>query len=108
ELTQLADMGCGHGVRVIGASYLSTAGGCDVAADIARRYPIPIICELLGAPRQDWRLFSAWTDDIFKILGPDVGRGEADIVRATGELRDYVEQMVACWRETLSDDLIST
>jgi hypothetical protein len=29
-----------------------------VVTDIARPYPIPIICALLGAPRQDWQLFS--------------------------------------------------
>src|SRR5215469_318468 len=66
-----------------------------------------VINELIGAPRQDWRLFSAWTDDIFKIFGPNVVSDEPDIVRATGELRHYVEHMVARRRETLSDDLIS-
>jgi cytochrome P450 len=32
----------------------SATGRCDVVADIARHYPIPIICALLGAPREDW------------------------------------------------------
>ncbi|HEY6818472.1 MAG TPA: cytochrome P450, partial [Mycobacterium sp.] len=41
-------------------------GRCDVVTDIARQYPIPIICALLGAPAADWELFSEWTDDIFK------------------------------------------
>jgi hypothetical protein len=40
----------------------------DVVADIAGRYPIPITCGLLGAPRQDWHLFSDWAEDIFKIF----------------------------------------
>ncbi len=39
---------------------LTAAGRCDVVADIARQYPIPIICALLGAPHQDWQLFSDW------------------------------------------------
>ena len=30
---------------------VTTTGRCDVVADIARQYPIPIICGLLGAPR---------------------------------------------------------
>jgi len=85
----------------------SVVGRCDIVADIARPYPIPIVCELLGAPRRDWRLFSAWTDDIFKIFGPNVVSDEPDIVRATGELRGYVAEMVARRRETLTDDLIS-
>lgn len=28
-------------------------GRCDVVADIARQYPIPVICTLLGAPPED-------------------------------------------------------
>lgn len=28
-------------------------GGCEVVTDVARRYPTPIICALLGAPRED-------------------------------------------------------
>ena len=51
---------------------LTSTGRCDVVADIARRYPIPIICGLLGAPRQDWQLFSAWADDIFKLFNWNV------------------------------------
>jgi cytochrome P450 len=48
---------------------LTAVGHCDVAADIARQYPIPIICALLGAPREDWQLFSSWVDDIMKSFG---------------------------------------
>jgi len=43
-----------------------------VVADIARQYPIPIICALLGAPRNHWQLFSDWTDDIFKLFSWNV------------------------------------
>ena len=45
------------------------AGRCDVVTDIAQPYPIPIICALLGAPREDWRLFSTWAGDISKSFG---------------------------------------
>lgn len=41
-------------------------GRCEFVAAIARPYPIPVICALLGAPRQDWQLFSRWAEDIFK------------------------------------------
>lgn len=36
---------------------LLPVGRCDVVTDIARRYPTPIICALLGVPREDWQLF---------------------------------------------------
>lgn len=51
---------------------LTGAGRCDVVVDIARPYPVPVICALLGAPREDRRLFSAWADDIFKIFSWNV------------------------------------
>src|SRR5579859_6793484 len=41
---------------------LMAAGRSEVVADIARPYPVPVICELLGAPKADWQLFSAWAD----------------------------------------------
>jgi cytochrome P450 len=30
------------------------AGRCELVADVCEPYPIPIICELLGAPKSDW------------------------------------------------------
>ncbi len=41
----------------------TASGRCEVVTDIARQFPIPIICALLGAPAEDWKLFSDWTDD---------------------------------------------
>jgi cytochrome P450 len=86
---------------------LSSTGRCDVVTDIARRYPIPIICALLGAPADDWELFSHWTDDIFKVFDWDVADNEARILRAWSELDAYIDDMVEHRRTTLTDDLIS-
>ncbi len=82
-------------------------GHCDVVTDIARQYPIPIICALLGAPAVDWELFSEWTDDIFKVFSWNVA-DEADSILAAWEaVDDYVDDMVADRRDALTDDLIS-
>jgi cytochrome P450 len=86
---------------------VAATGQCDVVADIARPYPIPIICELLGAPRQDWPLFSAWADDIFKIFNITAAADAPDILRACDELDAYIDQLVGRRRGALSDDLIS-
>ena len=43
-------------------------GRCDVVADIALKYPIPIICAMLGTPSGDWHLFSDWADDVLQNL----------------------------------------
>ena len=41
---------------------VAPTGRADFAVDICEPYPIPIICELLGAPKEDWQLFSRWAD----------------------------------------------
>jgi cytochrome P450 len=86
---------------------LLVAGRCEVVADIARPYPVPIISALLGAPREDWRLFSAWADDFFKIFTWNVAEHETDILKAWAEMDAYIDGMVADRRRSLTDDLIS-
>jgi cytochrome P450 len=86
---------------------LAAVGRCDVVADIARQYPTPIICALLGVPRQDWQLFSTWTDDIKKVFEWNVANDEPVIAAAWAELDAYLEEMLAQRRDNLTDDLIS-
>jgi cytochrome P450 len=86
---------------------LTTVGSCDVVADIARQYPIPIICTLLGAPREDWQLFSHWTDDIFKIFSWNVANDAPVILHVREQLDAYIDDVVADRRRSLNDDLIS-
>ncbi|WP_445162089.1 cytochrome P450 [Mycobacterium sp. Dal123C01] len=88
---------------------VADAGSCDVVTDIARPYPVPIICALLGAPREDWQQFSLWADEIFKAFSFNVDLRELEpgVMRAWGELDDYVDDMVARRRHSLTDDLLS-
>ncbi|MFY9920244.1 MAG: cytochrome P450 [Mycobacterium sp.] len=86
---------------------LAVEGRCEAVADIARPYPVPIISALLGAPREDWRLFSDWADDFFKLFSWNVAEYESDILTAWGHLDDYIDDMVATRRTSLTDDLIS-
>lgn len=85
------------------------AGRCDVVTDLARPYPVPIICALLGAPREDWQQFSLWADDVFKAFSFTVDLREVEpvVMRAWRQLDDYVDDMVARRRHSLTDDLLS-
>jgi cytochrome P450 len=82
-------------------------GHCDVVSDIARSYPTPVICALLGAPATDWQLFSDWVDDIKKIFEWDVVNNTPAILAAWDELDAYLEDLINQRRESLTDDLIS-
>jgi cytochrome P450 len=88
---------------------VADAGRCEVVTDIARPYPVPIICALLGAPREDWQQFSLWADDVFQAFSftVDLAQIEPVVMGAWGELDDYVDDMVARRRHSLTDDLLS-
>src|SRR4051794_10444248 len=86
---------------------VAAAGRCDVVSDIAEPFPIPVICALLGTPREDWKLFSQWTNDIGKMFDWNLAN-DAPAILAAWEAQDaYVEDMIARRRDALTDDLVS-
>ena len=85
----------------------SAAGRCDMVHDIARQYPVPIICALVGAPCEDWQPFSRWADDLSKAFGANVAAEESAILPAWEHLDAYLEDLIARRRQLLGDDLIS-
>lgn len=89
------------------ADAVAADGRCEFVGDICEPYPIPIICELLGAPKEDWKLFSAWATDIFRIFNGDIA-GDLDKIKAAmTELDGYVRAMIAERRSRPADDLLS-
>ena len=86
---------------------VASTGRCEFVEDICEPYPIPIICELLGAPKEDWRLFSRWASDIFRIFNGDFANDAPAIRTAAAELDDYVRAMVGERRSRPADDLLS-
>lgn len=86
---------------------VSPAGRADVATDICEPYPIPIICELLGAPKSDWQLFSRWANDILEIFSLDVANRLPHIMQTQDELDAYTEALIADRRSKPADDLLT-
>jgi cytochrome P450 len=82
-------------------------GQCELVGDVCEPYPIPIICELLGAPPQDWKLFSSWATDIFRIFNSNLAEDLPLIERASAELTAYVADMIAERRADPRDDFLS-
>lgn len=84
-------------------------GRCEFVADIAKPYPIPVICALLGAPREDWQQFSRWAEDIFKIVSFDINLADEEpvVLKAWDAFDDYIDGMIAERRQRLTDDLLS-
>jgi cytochrome P450 len=82
-------------------------GACEFVSAVCEPYPIPIICELLGAPPEDWKLFSGWATDIFRIFNGMLVEDLPVIARAAEELTDYVNAMIAERRAEPRADLLS-
>ena len=83
------------------------SGRCEVVADLCEPYPIPIICELFGAPKEDWRRFSAWATDIFRIFNQNLAEDLPAIDAAGAELEAYLADLIAAKRADPGDDLLS-
>jgi cytochrome P450 len=82
-------------------------GRAELVAEICDPYPVPVICELLGAPKEDAALFSAWATDIFRIFNQDLAADAPRIARAAAELDEYVTDLIDRRRRSPADDLLS-
>ncbi len=82
-------------------------GRVELVADVCEPYPIPIVCELLGAPKEDWPLFSQWATDIFKIFDADVADHTKTIMVASDAMDAYVENLIEIRRKDPREDLLS-
>ncbi len=82
-------------------------GECDFVTDVCEPYPIPIICELLGAPRADWQRFSHWATEIFRIFNQNLVEDLPAIQQAGEELEEYVRALVDDHRAHPREDLLS-
>ena len=86
---------------------VAASGTADIVADISEPYPIPIICELLGAPKEDWQLFSRWAEDVLRVFNANV-LDELDIIKAArSELNEYTMQMISERRNDPREDLLT-
>ena len=82
-------------------------GSCELVADVCEPYPIPIICRLLGAPEEDWKLFSRWATDLLRIFNNNILEDLPLIQAAQAEMSVYVHELVERRRVTPADDLLT-
>jgi len=81
---------------------LAPRGRSDLVRDLTSRYPVQVICGIVGVPLEDSAQFAQWAEEIN--TGPlDPPRGLA----ASEAMRDYLAPIVEDRRATPRDDLIS-
>ncbi len=86
---------------------LVSAGRCEFVGDVCEPYPIPIICELLGAPRDKWKMFSRLAVDIFKVFNGNLAEDAPAIIAAQDEMDAYMAGLIDERRAAPRDDLLS-
>mgnify|MGYP000707345677 FL=1 len=85
----------------------AASGKAEVVGDICEPYPIPIICELLGAPKEDWKLFSRLASEILLIFSDNLAQNMPVFLNAQQELEKYTEGLIDKRRSVPADDLIT-
>jgi len=90
-------------------------GQCDFLPAVAGQYPVEIICDLLGVPREDKELFIRLAHWFFCYADPELRRPGADptnpgeIIKtwtlAYEEFRDYFGKLIAERRARPRDDI---
>lgn len=85
----------------------AASGKAEVVGDICEPYPIPIICELLGAPKEDWKLFSRLASEILLIFSDNLAQNMSIFLNAQQELEKYTEGLIEKRRNVPADDLIT-
>ena len=86
---------------------VAPVGRADAAVDICEPYPIPIICELLGAPKEDWQLFSRLANDILDVFSLDMATRIDSILQAQEETDAYTRALIERRRDRPADDLLT-
>ncbi len=85
----------------------AATGRCEFVSQVCEPYPIPIICELLGAPKEDWQQFSQWATSIFKTFNDDLRDHVDEVVDAGIALDAYVLDLIETRRGDPREDLLS-
>jgi cytochrome P450 len=83
------------------------AGRCEFMAAFADRYPIQMICELLGVPREDHERFGEWANGLTWVLSFELGAHLAEITAASEGLADYLDRFIDERRRSPQDDLVT-
>ena len=77
-------------------------GHAELVREMTYRYPVQVIAVILGLPRDDYEQFHAWASAIIS-----VGAKPREGIRASNDLRTYLEGVLADRRDHPRDDLVS-
>ena len=81
---------------------IAPLGRADLVETVTSRFPVQVICTIIGLPREDHAQFLTWAEAInMGPLDPEAGHAAADA------LTEYLRPIVAARRAEPTDDLLS-
>ena len=81
---------------------IAPAGRADLVAQVTSKFPVQVICGIVGVPTEDHEQFNDWAVRInYGPLYPEEGRA------ASQAMRDYLEPLVEARRMEPTGDLLS-
>jgi cytochrome P450 len=83
-------------------------GRCEFVSDFADRYPVRVICSVLGVPDEDHDLFGTWAESITYMLSLELSAHLDEVVGAVEALGGYVADLVEQRRQDPQDDLVTS
>lgn len=83
------------------------AGRCEFMSAFADHYPIQMICELLGVPREDHERFGEWANGLTWVLSFELSARMPEIQAAYDGLTTYLDGFIEQRRRAPQDDLVT-
>jgi cytochrome P450 len=83
------------------------SGKCEFMSDFADRYPVQVICHLMGVPREDYPLFAKWGDSLTHLLSLELSQYRSEVEEAQTNMGEYLTELVADRRRNPHEDLVS-
>ncbi|MFA5885528.1 MAG: cytochrome P450 [Acidimicrobiia bacterium] len=81
---------------------IAPRGRADLVTSVTTRFPVQVICTIIGLPRDDHEQFQEWAEAINSgPLNPEAGHAAADALTA------YLRPVVEARRAEPTDDLVS-
>jgi cytochrome P450 len=84
------------------------SGRCELVTDLADQYPVQVICEVLGVPRDRHADFARWGDSLTYILSLDLFNHLEEVATAALELSEYLDGLIAERQADPHDDLVTS
>lgn len=103
-VTKMSEVAKQYAASVVAS--VKERGECDYAKDVAQAFPVEVVCDFLGAPKENRRRLHELT--VTALAGDVLGASAVEaITGAFAELNDYGRYLAAEKRKNPGDDILS-